>query len=114
MLSYVGAGLLSVRPRVYEEGSPRAKGQAVLDNLLSVYFLVDLIPVVPFEIIFKNDSWRLVRCVKTMRIIPYFSSWQRTTKLNRAVLRLLKQTIFLLLVMHWLSCESLVLCAPPF
>jgi Ion transport protein/Cyclic nucleotide-binding domain len=73
-------------------------------NYLKTWFIVDLLAAIPFEIIFANPVFGLIRLVKFLKVAVYIHDLrQRILKLQDYSL-LIFFAFWVLIISHWLTC----------
>lgn len=88
-------------------------------NYLSGWFTIDLISIIPFELMGEliNNSalshlkvlrifrlFRLFKLIKILRSAPILSRWQSRVGIKYSVMSLAKYMVMIVFVAHWMAC----------
>jgi len=104
-----------------ETGKIIRKGSAIALRYVKTWFFIDLVSVIPFELLNLNENMastnlnelrllrflRLTRLLKLLRVLRAsrkLKQWQVYVNLRYSTLQLLKLVIMLVFLIHWLAC----------
>ncbi len=68
------------------------------------YLALDVILLLPYDIITDNHFFAVCRLFRIAYIVGYFTHWLRFSSVNHLFLRLIRLLILLIVLIHWLAC----------